>query len=256
VADQVILTDNRLPHEQTVGIVLACERTLTRFNVVPDMFRLMTGNVAVQSVDGIPLLGVSRLPLDRYWNRLAKRLEDMVGALLGLLVTAPVMLVAAVLIRRESPGPFLYRQKRCGERGREFTLYKLRTMRADAEQETGPVWASENDPRRTRIGAWLRAHNLDELPQLWNVLRGDMSLVGPRPERPFFVEQFREDIQRYMARHMSKPGLTGWAQVNGLRGNTSIDERIKFDLFYLENWSLAFDFKILLKTFSARHNAY
>ena len=129
-------------------------------------------------------------------------------------------------------------------------------MHTDAEKETGPVWTVENDPRRTRIGPFLRYTNIDELPQLWNVLRGDMSLIGPRPERPHFVEKFKEDIDRYMWRHVSKPGMTGWAQVNGLRGNTSIEERIKYDLYYLENWSLAFDFKILLRTFSAHTNAY
>ena len=129
-------------------------------------------------------------------------------------------------------------------------------MKVDAEADTGPVFAAENDPRRTAIGVWLRNWNIDELPQLWNVLKGDMSLVGPRPERPTFVEQFKEEIDRYMWRHVSKPGVTGWAQVNGLRGNTSIEDRIKYDLYYLENWSLTFDFKILLKTFVARENAY
>jgi len=145
---------------------------------------------------------------------------------------------------------------RCGEGGREFTIYKLRTMTEDAEDDTGPIWALPDDPRRTQIGAFLRRHNLDELPQFWNVLKGDMSLVGPRPERPHFVEQFKEDISRYMWRHASKPGMTGWAQVNGLRGNTSISERIKYDLYYLENWSLAFDFKIIVRTFFSRENAY
>ncbi|TFH13011.1 MAG: hypothetical protein E4H02_12590, partial [Lentisphaerales bacterium] len=137
-----------------------------------------------------------------------------------------------------------------------FTLYKLRTMADNAERESGPVWAAEGDPRRTPVGSFLRRHNLDELPQLWNVLKGDMSLVGPRPERPHFVEQFKETIGRYMSRHLFKPGLTGWAQVNGLRGNTSIEARINYDLYYLENWSLALDFKILLKTLSAKENAY
>ena len=160
------------------------------------------------------------------------------------------------MIRRTSPGPAFYTQERCGENGRPFTIYKLRSMRADAEAETGPVWATEDDPRRTAFGSFVRRYNVDELPQLWNVLRGDMSLVGPRPERPHFVEKFKEDISRYMWRHVSKPGMTGWAQINGLRGNTSIEERIKYDLYYLENWSLAFDFKILVRTFFARHNAY
>jgi lipopolysaccharide/colanic/teichoic acid biosynthesis glycosyltransferase len=166
------------------------------------------------------------------------------------------MLAAAVLIKRSSPGPVLYGQERCGERGRVFTLYKLRTMRTDAEEQTGPVFTAREDPRVTPVGAFLRRRNLDELPQLWNVLLGQMSLVGPRPERPHFVERFKEDISRYMWRHVSKPGMTGWAQVNGLRGNTSIQERIKYDLYYLENWSLALDFKILAKTFFARENAY
>ncbi|MBN1556741.1 MAG: exopolysaccharide biosynthesis polyprenyl glycosylphosphotransferase, partial [Lentisphaerae bacterium] len=210
----------------------------------------------VQSLDDIPLLGVSEWPLDRFWNRVRKRAADLGGASVGLLLAAPVIAAAAVLIKRSSPGAVFFRQERCGEKGRPFILYKLRTMRTDAEADSGPVFASENDPRRTRIGAFLRRYNLDELPQLWNVLKGDMSLVGPRPERPHFVEQFKADIGRYMWRHVSKPGLTGWAQVNGLRGNTSIAERIKYDLYYLENWSLAFDFKIIIRTFCARKNAY
>jgi lipopolysaccharide/colanic/teichoic acid biosynthesis glycosyltransferase len=147
-------------------------------------------------------------------------------------------------------------QERCGRQGRIFKLYKLRTMRVDAEKETGPVFTAAADTRRTRVGGFLRKYNLDELPQLWNVLKGDMSLVGPRPERPHFVEKFKEDISRYMWRHVSKPGLTGWAQVNGLRGDTSIEERIKYDLDYLENWSLSFDFKVLARTLFAYENAY
>jgi lipopolysaccharide/colanic/teichoic acid biosynthesis glycosyltransferase len=146
--------------------------------------------------------------------------------------------------------------ERCGRDRRVFRLHKLRTMRVDAETGSGPVFAVRDDPRVTRVGAFLRRHSLDELPQLWDVLRGEMSLVGPRPERPHFVEQFRTGIDRYMRRHLSKPGLTGWAQVNGLRGNTSIEERVKYDLYYLERWSLAFDFKILVRTLFARENAY
>jgi exopolysaccharide biosynthesis polyprenyl glycosylphosphotransferase len=185
-----------------------------------------------------------------------KRAEDIAGALAGLILTSPVLALAAVLVKRSSPGPVFYRQERCGEEGRTFHIYKLRTMRKDAEAETGPVFTSKDDARRTPVGAFLRRHNLDELPQLWNVLKGDMSLVGPRPERPFFVEKFKGGVARYMWRHVSKPGLTGWAQVNGLRGNSSIEDRVKYDLFYLENWSLAFDFKILAKTLFARQNAY
>jgi exopolysaccharide biosynthesis polyprenyl glycosylphosphotransferase len=255
-ADQIILSDSNIGHQRVLEIILACERNMITFNMVPDMFRIMTGSMDMQTIDDIPLLGVSRWPLDYFWNRVLKRLEDIGGAFFGILALAPLLAVVALLVKRSSPGPVFYKQKRCGENGREFSIYKLRTMRTDAEKESGPVWTVENDPRRTRIGAFLRNTNIDELPQLWNVLRGDMSLIGPRPERPHFVEKFKADIDRYMWRHVSKPGMTGWAQVNGLRGNTSIEERIKYDLYYLENWSLAFDFKILLRTLSARKNAY
>lgn len=253
---QVILTDSKLNHDRIVDILLLCERNLVTFKLVPDIFHILTGSMDVQTIDDIPLLGVSHWPLDLFWNRVLKRTEDIAGGLTGLILCAPIIAVAAVCIKRDSPGPVFFRQERCGEKGKSFTLYKLRTMRVNAEDESGPVWTSEDDPRRTTVGAFLRRHNLDEIPQLWNVLKGDMSLIGPRPERPHFVEQFKEDIGRYMWRHVSKPGVTGWAQVNGLRGNTSITERVKYDLYYLEEWSLAFDFKILLKTLFAKTNAY
>lgn len=255
-ADHLILCDTRLSRKRIMELIVFCERHLIEFFMVPDLFRIMTGRVDLVTVGTIPLLGMGRWPLDYLGNRLIKRWVDIVGAVIGLIVSAPIMAWAAVAIKRSSPGPVFYRQIRCGEGGRRFTLYKLRTMPVDAETETGPVWTRADDPRRTPIGRFLREHNLDELPQFWNVLKGEMSLVGPRPERPFFVEQFREDIRTYMLRHMSKPGMTGWAQVNGLRGDTSIEERIRYDLYYLENWSLAFDFKILLKTLFARENAY
>jgi exopolysaccharide biosynthesis polyprenyl glycosylphosphotransferase len=255
-ADRVILAGAQPGHERMVEIVLLCQKNLVTFNLVPDLFQILMGSMDVQMVDDIPLLGGSRWPLDYFWNRLLKRMEDVCGAVVGLMLSAPILILAAVAIKLSSPGSVFYCQKRCGERGRRFSLYKLRTMQVDAEKETGPVWTVENDPRRTSLGAFLRRYNLDELPQFWNVLRGDMSLVGPRPERPEFVEQFREEIDRYMARHVSKPGLTGWAQVNGLRGNTSIEERIRYDLYYLENWSLSFDFKIIFKTFFTNQNAY
>lgn len=254
--DEIILTDSRLNHDRIVKILLLCEHNLITFKMVPDLFRIMTTSMDVQSLDDIPLLGISTWPLDLFWNRIAKRFEDVVGSIVGLLLSLPVISIAAIIIKRSSPGPVFYCQERCGENGRGFTLYKLRTMPIDAESKTGPVWTTENDSRRTEIGSFLRRYNLDELPQFWNVLRGHMSLVGPRPERPHFVEKFKEDIGHYMWRHVSKPGLTGWAQVNGLRGNTDLKARIKYDLFYLENWSLAFDFKILVKTLFARTNAY
>ena len=256
-ADEVILCDSAaVPPAQRMDMLLACERNLALFQMVPDMFRLLTTKMDMETVDDIPLLGASLWPLDHYWNRCLKRVEDIAGAAVGLVLSAPVIAVAAAVIKVSSPGPIFYRQVRCGEKGRAFTLYKLRSMPVDAEKASGPVWAAPDDPRRTPIGRFLREHNLDELPQFWNVLKGDMSLVGPRPERPHFVEQFKEDISRYMWRHVSKPGMTGWAQVNGLRGQTSIRDRIEYDLFYLENWSLALDFKILARTLLMTRNAY
>jgi exopolysaccharide biosynthesis polyprenyl glycosylphosphotransferase len=255
-ADQVIVASPGIDMGRMLKIILLCERNLITFNMVPDLFRLMTITLDVQSLDDIPLLGLGRWPLDKFWNRVLKRAEDIVGGLVGLLLFAPVIAVGALAVRWSSPGPMFYKQTRCGERGKPFTLYKLRTMVADAESSTGPVFATDHDPRTTPVGAFLRRHNLDELPQFWNVLRGHMSLVGPRPERPHFVEQFKNDVSSYMWRHVSKPGVTGWAQVNGLRGDTSISERIKYDLYYLENWSLSFDFKILVKSLFANENAY
>lgn len=255
-ADQVILADMAIAQPDMVGMILECEQALVTFHAVPDIFHVLTTDVDVQTIGGVPLLGISRWPLDHFRNRLLKRIEDIAGAALGLILLAPLLPLLAWLIKRDSPGPVFYRQERCGENKIPFMLFKFRTMHVEAEALTGPVWAKENDPRRTRFGAFLRRHNLDELPQLWNVLKGDMSLVGPRPERPCFVEQFKEDIARYMWRHVSKPGITGWAQVNGLRGNTDLQERIKYDLYYLENWSLLFDFKIIIQTFFSRTNAY
>jgi exopolysaccharide biosynthesis polyprenyl glycosylphosphotransferase len=254
--DQLIVTDPDMGHERLVEIMVFCEKNMLSFNVVPDLFSILAFSTDVQTLDDIPLLGIGRWPLDNFWNRVLKRIEDIGGSFLGLLVAAPIIAVAAVLIKCSSRGSVFYVQDRCGRSGETFRLYKLRTMKQDAEHETGPVWATEDDSRRTRVGAFLRKYNLDELPQLWNVFRGDMSLVGPRPERPHFVEKFREDIVTYMRRHVTKPGMTGWAQINGLRGNTSIEERVKYDLYYLEKWSLAFDLKILLKTLFANKNAY
>lgn len=251
VADSADISRDRL-----AALVRLCERHLIRFVLVPDLFRVMTSTVDVEAIGEIPLLGLGRWPLENAWNRAAKRLVDILGGLVGLILSAPIVLVFALLHRHESPGPCFYKQIRCGYRGHPFTIYKLRTMHIDAEDKSGPVFTRPDDPRRTRIGSWMREHNIDELPQFWNVLRGDMSLVGPRPERPIFVERFSEDINHYMWRHSCRPGITGWAQVNGYRGDTSIEGRLRCDLYYLENWSLALDLKILVRTLFARTNAY
>jgi len=203
-------------------------------------------------------LGFRSLALDDPWNRMVKRTFDLVISILLLCATFPLLILIMFVIKMEDRGPVLFKQKRMGRDQKLFNVYKFRTMRVNAETETGPVWAKPNDDRRTRFGPYLRRWNLDELPQLINVLKGNMSLVGPRPERPHFIGQFRASIPRYMTRHKVKSGLTGWAQVHGFRGNTSIQERIKYDLYYMENWSLLLDIEILFMTLSSRafKNAY
>ncbi len=253
---QVIVADPDVDRKLLNLIATECERKLIRFNLVPDMFLMMTSSIEVETIDDIPLLGLKPSPLDKLGNRISKRVEDIIGSLIGLLVSAPLVLMMILLIKRESPGPVFYSQTRCGYGGKSFTIFKLRSMRLNAEETTGAIFADENDPRRTKIGTWMRAHNVDELPQFWNVLKGNMSLVGPRPERPEFVNQFSSDIDHYMRRHVCRPGITGWAQVHGLRGNTSIEDRLRHDLWYLENWSIALDIKILLRTCFAMRNAY
>jgi exopolysaccharide biosynthesis polyprenyl glycosylphosphotransferase len=256
VVTRVIVADVRLPQDDLLEMTALCENHFVQFSLVPDLFRILTSGLEITNLGGIPVLGVQKWPLDYFSRRASKRAADILLSSLGLMVAGPVILLAGLAVKLTSPGPMFFRQKRLGENGREFHLFKIRSMRHDPEAESRPGWTVENDPRRTRLGAWLRRLNIDELPQLWNVLKGDMSLVGPRPEQPFYVERFREEFDRYMRRHVYKPGITGWAQVNGLRGDTSIEERLKADLYYLENWSLSLDLKILLKTFFSHRNAY
>jgi exopolysaccharide biosynthesis polyprenyl glycosylphosphotransferase len=227
--------------------VVRCERVDVDFEFVPDLLQLMTRRARVTDLDGLPLISLKEFPLTG-WNAVAKRTVDIVASALALPLLAPVFAALALAIRLDSRGPVLYRQERMGRDRRVFSMLKFRSMLPDAESRTGPVWTAEEDPRRTRLGSWLRRTSLDELPQLWNVLTGSMSLVGPRPERPYFVEQFTGRVPQYFDRHRVKSGMTGWAQVNGLRGNTPIEERTRYDLFYIENWSLGFDLRILLLT--------
>lgn len=215
--------------------------------LVPDTLEHMRLNAGIEELDGLPVILLSQTPL-LGWNRWMKVLMDYVLGALALLVLSPLMGAVALAVKWTSPGPVLYRQERMGLDGVRFQMYKFRSMRVGAEAESGAVWARQNDDRRTWVGALLRKTSLDELPQLFNVLRGEMSLVGPRPERPVFVEEFRRSVPGYMLRHKMKSGMTGWAQVNGWRGNTSIEKRIEFDLHYIENWSLGFDVKILWLT--------
>jgi Undecaprenyl-phosphate glucose phosphotransferase len=222
-------------------------RSLVEVRMVCDVPNLAGLSLTTTNLDGLPLIGLRESPHFGL-NIVFKRGMDIVLSALGLVVLSPLMALIAVLVRLSSPGPVFYRQERCGLNGRTFQMLKFRSLRADAEQKTGAVWAVKNDPRRTRLGAVLRRTSLDELPQLWNILRGDMSLVGPRPERPVFIQQFSKTIPNYMARHCVKAGLTGWAQVHGWRGNTSLRKRLQYDLYYITHWTPWLDLRILWMT--------
>ena len=253
--DMVILADLGLCFEEIVGLANLCEKELVQFKIIPSYFQILVSGLQLEPISGVPVLGVSELPLDRLFNRVLKRTVDIIGAIVGLILSAPLIAFFGGLIYLESRGPIFYTQVRTGRNGRNFKLIKLRSMRLDAEQD-GARWAQKDDPRRLRIGAFLREWNLDEVPQFWNVLKGEMSLVGPRPERPELIANFKHQIPHYNARLASKPGLTGWAQINGLRGDTSLAERVRYDLHYLENWSLWLDLQTMLLTFFKRQNAY
>src|SRR4051794_5620638 len=243
-------------HLQMIDLIEATSRECIDVKVVPDLLQVIALRARIEDLDGVPVINVNDVPLQGF-NSVVKRGIDMaISALALLLLTLPLALVAA-LVRVTSRGPVFYRQERMGLDGKSFTIVKFRSMTDDAERETGPVWTQQDDPRVTAFGRFLRRSNIDELPQLWNVLRGDMSIVGPRPERPHFVEQFKHRIPQYMLRHKVKAGLTGWAQVNGWRGNTALEKRIEYDLYYIENWSVSLDLKImwltLTKSFFHKH---
>ena len=232
---------------RTVEVLRSCEDTTAAVRLVPDVLGIITHGVRMRLVGGLAVLDVGRSSMQGVDGWL-KRCLDILGAGLGLVVLSPLLGYLAWRVRTDSPGPVLYRQERVGMDGRPFTILKFRSMPVDAEAQTGPIWASKGDPRATEWGSFMRKWSLDELPQLWNVLIGDMSLVGPRPERPHFVDQFRQDIPGYMQRHRVKAGITGWAQINGLRGECPIEERTRYDIWYIENWSLMLDIEILLRT--------
>jgi Undecaprenyl-phosphate glucose phosphotransferase len=234
-------------HAKMVSLVESANRAIVEVKVVPDLVQVIALRARLEELDGIPIINIHDVPL-RGFNSVLKRTIDVAISAASLLLLAPLIGFFAAAIKLTSPGPAFFRQERMGLDGKSFWVWKFRSMHDGAERETGPVWAREDDPRCTRVGRLLRRFSLDELPQLWNVFKGDMSLVGPRPERPFFVEQFKERIPQYMLRHKVKAGLTGWAQVNGWRGNTSLEKRIEYDLYYIENWSVRLDLKIMWMT--------
>jgi exopolysaccharide biosynthesis polyprenyl glycosylphosphotransferase len=248
--DLVLIAFNAEEQAYLHGLIEDCQGLNVEMMMVPDVLELMTSQVQIKHIEGIPFLGIKSPSLST-WNFIIKRAFDLAFASCVLFLASPILIIISILIKLDSKGPVFYWQDRVGLDGEVFKVMKFRSMRTDAEQASGPVWSQKKDPRTTRLGKILRRFSLDELPQLLNVLKGDMSIVGPRPERPHFVEKFKEQVPRYLERHHVKTGMTGWAQVNGLRGNVSIEDRTKFDIFYIENWSLTFDLKIILKTIHA-----
>jgi len=234
-------------HAKLLDLMDVTSRECIDVKVVPDLLQFITLRARLEDLDGLPIINVNDVPLQGF-HAWVKRAIDIVLSAAALAVLAVPFGIIALLVKATSAGAAFYRQERMGLDGKAFTVYKFRSMYENAEDGTGPVWGSDNDPRATPVGRWLRRFDLDELPQFWNVLRGDMSIVGPRPERPFFVEQFKHRIPQYMLRHKVKAGITGWAQVNGWRGNTSLEKRIEYDLYYIENWSVTLDIKIMWLT--------
>ena len=230
----------------TPKIIAACEKSGTKLSLIPFYAEYMPSNPQFDDLDGLPLMNIRRIPLDNWANAFLKRAMDVAGSLVLMILTSPLMLFAAVGVKLSSPGPVIFSQERVGRGKKPFSMYKFRSMRVNPRQETG--WSRDRDSRKTKFGAFIRKFSIDELPQFFNVFKGDMSLVGPRPEVPYYVEQFKEEIPLYMVKHQVRPGITGWAQVNGLRGDTSIKERIEHDIYYIEHWSPAFDVKILFLT--------
>jgi len=246
--DQLFLALPLNAHDEMEAILDSLGEETVDIKVVPDLLKFMNLKSGVEDLDGLPIVNLAESPLQG-WNIVVKRLSDIIFSSIFIIVSSPFLLLLAIIIQFESAGSIIYRQKRVGLDGNIFEMFKFRSMQVGAEDETGPIWASKGDNRRTRLGSFLRKTSIDELPQLFNVLMGDMSLVGPRPEREVFVEEFKKSIPKYMLRLKMKAGLTGWAQVNGWRGNTSLDKRIEFDLYYIKHWSLLLDLKIIFMTF-------
>ena len=246
--DEVIIALPLRKEKELINVVEKCEYEGIRFRIVPDFYRMVRNRMVIEELDDIPMIAVHTEPLNLLGNRFQKRLFDLVFASAALIILSPVFLVLAIIIKYTDKGPVFFSQMRVGTNNKKFKIYKFRSMYMQSKTESDTIWTSSEDSRVTKIGKFMRKTNLDELPQFWNVFKGDMSLVGPRPEREYFIEQFKDNIPDYKVRHLVKSGITGWAQINGFRGDTSISERVKYDLQYIQYWSLWFDFKILLLT--------
>jgi Undecaprenyl-phosphate glucose phosphotransferase len=246
--DEIAITISINEYEQLERIVSKCEKSGVHTKFIPDYYSFISSKPYTEDLYGLPVINIRNVPLSNTFNWISKRIVDIVGSFVGLLICALPMLIVAIIISLSSRGPVIFSQIRVGKNNKPFKMYKFRSMTLQTEEEEEKAWTTNNDPRVTGIGKFIRRTSIDELPQLFNIFIGDMSLVGPRPERPQFVEQFKEVIPRYMIKHQVPPGLTGWAQINGFRGDTSITKRIEHDLYYIENWTLGLDFKIIFFT--------
>lgn len=247
--DEIAITLPIQRYSELEHIVNICEKSGVHTKFIPDYNNIISTRPFTQDLGGLPVINIRNVPLNNSFNKFVKRVVDIFGAIVALLIFGIPMAIVALIIKITSPGPIIFTQVRVGLHNKEFKMYKFRSMKLQTEAAEKKAWTTSNDPRVTTIGRFIRKTSIDELPQLFNVLKGDMSLIGPRPERPFFVDKFKEEVPRYMIKHQVRPGLTGWAQVNGFRGDTSIKSRIEHDLYYIENWSMKLDIKILLMTF-------
>ncbi|MCR5657482.1 MAG: undecaprenyl-phosphate glucose phosphotransferase [Butyrivibrio sp.] len=246
--DEITITLPLDRYDRLEELVDTCEMSGVHTKFIPDYTSLFPSNPYTEEILGLPVINIRYVPLTNGVNSIVKRIADILGSLVGIIIASPVMLAAAIAVKASSPGPIIFKQERVGYHGKKFMMYKFRTMELQSEKAEKKGWTTKNDPRVTKVGRILRSTSIDELPQLFNILIGEMSLVGPRPERPQFVEKFKMDIPRYMVKHQVRPGLTGWAQINGYRGDTSIRKRIEYDIYYIENWTFGFDIRILIGT--------
>ena len=246
--DEVVIALRAEDYGKLERIVDVCEKAGVHTKMIPDFGNVISTRPYIEDVQGIPVIHVRRVPLNIIRNRVAKRAVDLIGATVAIILFSPVMLLTVLVVALTEEGSVIYRQERVGLHNQVFYMYKFRSMIMQDEEKEKAEWSTRNDPRITPVGKLIRRTSIDELPQLFNVLKGEMSLVGPRPERPQFVQKFRDEIPRYMVKHQVRPGMTGWAQINGYRGDTSIEKRIEYDLYYIENWTMVFDMKILILT--------
>jgi len=247
--DEVIITLPLEKYKDLERIVSICEKHGVYTRIIPDYYKVIPAKPYIEEIDGLPIISLRMIPLNDILKKSLKRAIDIIVSMLGLVILSPFFLIISVMIRMESKGPIIFKQVRVGLNRREFVMYKFRSMNTQDEDDEKNKWTVKDDPRVTKVGSFIRRTSIDEFPQLVNVLKGDMSLVGPRPERPQFVEKYKEEIPKYMVKHQVRPGMTGWAQIHGLRGDTSIEKRIEYDLYYIENWNLKMELKIYIYTF-------